>query len=262
MKLSIITVNYNNQAGLQRTIDSVVCQTWQDFEWLVIDGGSTDGSQELIENNQQHFAYWCSEADRGVFHAMNKGVQQAHGDYLLFLNSGDALADPTVLQQVADTHVEADIIAGQAVRMDNGQPLRHYDPNVLVQLYTDTLNHQATFIRRSLLDAWPYDETLRIVSDWKFWLDAVLKGQAQVAYIDVVVVLQDMTGISASLDPMHAERSQVIAQYFPVGIQEALDHYLRLRQSPYTAMGDHLRQRSRFLYALGRYFLKIISRLA
>ena len=89
MKLSIITVNYNNKAGLQKTIDSVVCQTWRDFEWIVIDGGSTDGSKELIEQYQQHFAYWCSEPDKGVYNAMNKGISKAKGEYLNFMNSGD-----------------------------------------------------------------------------------------------------------------------------------------------------------------------------
>ena len=77
MKLSIITINYNNKAGLQKTIDSVVAQTWRDFEWIIIDGGSTDGSKELIEQYQQHFAYWCSEPDKGVYNAMNKGIDKA-----------------------------------------------------------------------------------------------------------------------------------------------------------------------------------------
>ena len=84
MKLSIITINYNNKAGLQRTIDSVICQTCKDFEWIVIDGGSTDGSKQLIEQYQSHFAYWCSEPDNGVYHAMNKGITHAKGEYLLF----------------------------------------------------------------------------------------------------------------------------------------------------------------------------------
>ena len=85
MKLSIITINYNNKEGLQRTIDSVIGQTWHDFEWIIIDGGSKDGSKELIEQYQQYFAYWCSEPDKGVYNAMNKGIKHAQGEYLLFL---------------------------------------------------------------------------------------------------------------------------------------------------------------------------------
>ena len=91
MKLSIITINYNNKAGLQKTIDSVICQTWRDFEWIVIDGGSADGSKELIEQYQQHFSYWCSERDDGVYSAMNKGICISSGDWIMILNSGDYL---------------------------------------------------------------------------------------------------------------------------------------------------------------------------
>ena len=80
MKLSIITVNYNNREGLQRTIDSVVSQTFRDFEWIVIDGGSTDGSKELIKQYADHFSYWVSEPDKGIYNAMNKGILKATGE--------------------------------------------------------------------------------------------------------------------------------------------------------------------------------------
>ena len=86
MRLSIITVNYNNCAGLRRTLDSVAAQTCREFEFLVIDGGSTDGSADLLRAGGGFVDYWVSEVDRGVYHAMNKGVQAAHGDYVLFLN--------------------------------------------------------------------------------------------------------------------------------------------------------------------------------
>ena len=100
MKLSIITVNLNNRDGLQKTIDSVICQTFRDFEWIVIDGGSTDGSKELIEQYADHFAYWVSEPDKGIYNAMNKGIKVAKGEYLQFLNSGDSLWNETTLQGV------------------------------------------------------------------------------------------------------------------------------------------------------------------
>ena len=89
--LSIITVNLNNCDGLQKTIDSVVGQTFTDYEWIVIDGGSMDGSRELIEQYADCLAYWCSEPDNGIYNAMNKGISRATGEWLLFLNSGDSL---------------------------------------------------------------------------------------------------------------------------------------------------------------------------
>ena len=97
MKLSIITINYNNCDGLQKTIDSVIAQTWRDFEWIVIDGGSTDGSKELLEQYKEHFSYWCSEPDKGIYNAMNKGIAKANGDYLNFMNSGDAFYEKMMI---------------------------------------------------------------------------------------------------------------------------------------------------------------------
>ena len=95
MKLSIITINLNNREGLQKTIESVISQTFRDFEWIVIDGGSTDGSAELIKQYAAHFAYWVSESDKGIYNAMNKGIRQAKGEWLQFLNSGDQLYEET-----------------------------------------------------------------------------------------------------------------------------------------------------------------------
>ena len=100
MKLSIVTINYNNLSGLQKTIDSVLQQSFKDYEWIIIDGGSTDGGKELLEKNQNHFAYWCSEPDKGIYNAINKGLSHATGDYIQFLNSGDWLYDSTILEKV------------------------------------------------------------------------------------------------------------------------------------------------------------------
>ena len=89
MKLSIITINYNNREGLKKTINSVINQTFRDFEYILIDGGSEDGSKEIILQHEAQFSYWRSEKDHGIYNAMNKGILAAKGDYLLFLNSGD-----------------------------------------------------------------------------------------------------------------------------------------------------------------------------
>ena len=98
-KFSIITINYNNLEGLKRTVESVVNQTWQEFEYIVIDGGSTDGSAVYIESQKDKFDYWVSEPDKGIYNAMNKGIKVATGEYLLFLNSGDELIDIEALNK-------------------------------------------------------------------------------------------------------------------------------------------------------------------
>ena len=262
MKLSIITVNYNNKAGLQKTIDSVVAQTWRDFEWIVIDGGSTDGSKELIEQYQQHFAYWCSEPDKGVYNAMNKGIERAKGEYLLFLNSGDALYDKDVLQKVHDLHLDADIISGQVERMDNHQLLRTYDKSILMQLYRDTLNHQGTFIKRTLFDDLRYDESLKVVSDWKFWLETIIWRNASVETIDLFVAKQDMTGISVIVNQIHIqERDNIKLKFFPPLLQKELNDTLHIRNSIYNIRGEYLIQNSDFLYCLGARILGIFVRI-
>src|SRR5215213_3812369 len=98
-QFSIISINLNNAEGLQKTFDSVFNQTFTDFEYIIIDGGSSDGSEEIIKENADKFSYWVSEKDDGIYDAMNKGIAKATGDYLLFLNSGDHLLDSSILQK-------------------------------------------------------------------------------------------------------------------------------------------------------------------
>lgn len=119
MKLSIITINRNNCAGLSRTMDSVIRQTCKDFEWILIDGASTDGSVDLIRQNKQHITYWVSEPDKGIYNAMNKGLQQAHGEYCLFLNSGDWLAQNSTIAEVLPI-LSGDIFVARSL-YHNGQ---------------------------------------------------------------------------------------------------------------------------------------------
>lgn len=253
MKLSIITINYNNIEGLQRTIDSIICQTWHDFEWIVIDGGSTDGSKELIEQYQQHLSYWCSESDKGVYNAMNKGIDKARGEYLLFLNSGDVLYNNHVLQKVDDLGLEADIISGQVERMDNQEPLRIYDESLLMLLYLDTLNHQGTFIKRSLFNDLRYDEDMVISSDWKFWLETIIWRNASVEIIDIVVAIQDMTGIGTVPSELNRqERKKVLDSFFPLRLQKELNEYDRLRKSVYIQYIEFIKKRYPFMQRIGQ----------
>lgn len=114
-KLSIITVNLNNREGLRKTIESVICQSFSDYEYIIIDGGSTDGSKELIELYQNKVTYWISETDKGIYNAMNKGIKTGKGDYCLFLNSGDWLVNSTVIEKEFSDSKQADIIYGNTI---------------------------------------------------------------------------------------------------------------------------------------------------
>ena len=113
MKFSIITVNYNNKEGLRNTIESVIHQTYRDFEYIVIDGGSTDGSVDILKKYDQQINYWVSEKDSGIYNAMNKGISKAHGEYLNFMNSGDCFYALDNLERVAKYQYETDFIVGR-----------------------------------------------------------------------------------------------------------------------------------------------------
>lgn len=218
MKLSIITINLNNVSGLKKTIDSVVSQSFGDFEWIVIDGGSTDGSKELIEEYSSHFAFWISEPDSGIYNAMNKGVTHANGEYCQFLNSGDCFYDSNSLELVFINSVCGDIIYGDMqVERDGGleRIIRYEDNLSFVNLVNRSISHPSSFIRRELLQASPYNEDMKIVSDWEFFIKMALADKTFV-HIPVVVTRFDLSGISAiDAELNEKERKAVTSSLLP-----------------------------------------------
>lgn len=218
MLLSIITINYNNREGLRKTIDSVVAQTFKDLEWIVIDGGSTDGSRELIEKFADHFSYWVSEPDKGVYNAMNKGIQVAKGEYLQFLNSGDWLYDETSLERCFSHPFTSDIVYGDLLFVKGDGIVEKScfpDPLTLRYFYRRSLGHNASFIRRELLQENPYEERFGIVSDWFFFFKQALNN-CSFEYINETVSCFDMNGISCvNKELVKQEREIVLTEYIP-----------------------------------------------
>ena len=253
MKLSIITVNFNNKQGLQKTIDSVISQTYQDFEWIIIDGGSTDGSKELIEKYQEHFSYWCCENDKGVYNAMNKGIAQASGCFLNFMNSGDCFASNRVLEKTFMNDFNADILYGNVVVYNKNKQYTlktiHSDHIKGVDLISSSICHQAAFIRRELFCKYGlYDETLKIVSDWKFFFEVILFHHCSVKYMDLDVVIYDLNGISSkNMEMLKAERLKVLRKLLPEFVVEDYINTLHVNEV--------------FNYKLGRMFFSFIYRL-
>ena len=200
MRLSIITVNLNNRDGLEKTINSVVAQTFKDFEWIVIDGGSTDGSRELIEQNAGHFSYWVSEPDKGIYNAMNKGIKKAKGNYLLFLNSGDWLISSISLDESINNQLDADVLYGNVQFFKDGVKVgeRVYDDALSLKFVIDnSLAHNCSFIKRELLASQGYNECYRIVSDKEFFLKQMLANK-QFVHINSFVSCFSMDGISST----------------------------------------------------------------
>ncbi len=234
MRLSIITVNYNNAPGLAKTIDSVISQQSDDFEYIIIDGGSTDGSVEVIRQFDHKLAYWISEPDNGIYQAMNKGIRQAKGEYCQFLNSGDYLIDKEVTgRMLADIPLTCSILYGNKVRRYNGidRVEKSYAGRrvTLFDMYVSTLFHAPAYIRKSLFDRYGfYDETLKIVSDWKFYLIAVGLHNESVVYRDVDVVWFDSQGISSTNKALdQQEREQVLASVLPESIRADYQEFAR-----------------------------------
>ncbi|SCX82164.1 glycosyltransferase family 2 protein [Flavobacterium caeni] len=221
-KFSIITINYNDHEGLKKTIGSVIGQTFKDYEFLVIDGDSTDGSKHILSQNASRITYAVSEPDSGVYNAMNKGIRAAKGEFIIFMNSGDLFHDPEVLAK-ADALIDGqhDIYYGDViVKKPNSERHKTY-PNKLTfaYFYTNALCHQATFIRRQLFfDHFLYNEDYKIYSDGEFFLYTICKIGVPYKHIDLTVAIYDFTGISSNpkYEKLHEdERMASIEKFFP-----------------------------------------------
>ncbi len=211
MRFSIITINYNNCEGLKRTITSVVDQVFKDFEWIVVDGGSLDGSKELIEQFASFFSYWISEPDNGVYNAMNKGVEKAKGDYVIFMNSGDGFADSNVLLDVAGV-LDCDIVAGCVKDNESGIITKAHEELSLWPLFHKNIPHQAEFIRKRLFyEIALYSDDLRVLADWEFNIRATLHD-CSYKKIDRLVAFVEPGGISNTEISLMREEEEIIKE--------------------------------------------------
>ena len=253
MKLSVITINYNNLQGLADTIKSVESQSVRDFEWIVVDGASTDGSRALIEKHSDNITSWVSEPDSGIYNAMNKGIRMSSGEYLLFLNSGDMFADDQVVAKVLSELTGEDFIFGNIYHSDklgvkafNEKYINGRD--MAFMLTTSSLPHQSTFIHRSVFERYGfYREDLRIVSDWALIFQSLVMHQATIRYIPVVVSIYDTSGLSSVNKRLYnTEREKVISswKYFSPYYKFYKDNYEKI---------NYLNS-NKFLFGLFRLF--------
>ena len=302
-KLTIITSNYNNASGLQKTMESVLNQTSKEFEYIIVDGsaphppkgGVSDSAViesfvKSVEVQEIGFTLctWLSpfgevgggffsESDNGIYHAMNKGIRMAKGEYIHFLNSGDWLVDEFVVERMlkelssfefrvsgAESGVEArpiDIFVGNKIMVRPDGKVRYgrndKRPVTAFTFYRSTIEHTSAYIRRAMFDVvGEYDESLRIVSDYKWYLDAVLNHNALVVFTDIYVSYFDNTGIS-STNPVidKAERRQVLEQMLPTAVLAdydryhfAIDQHERLRRYPLLYKLVYLTERILFKF--------------
>lgn len=239
-QISIITVNFNNKEGLIRTINSVYTQSYTDYEHIIIDAGSTDGSREIIEAYEEKsdkLTYWVSEPDRGIYNGMNKGITRAQGEYLLLLNSGDFLEEEA-LDKVRGSLTGEELIYGNLnfISPTGEKRLQTFPcpPFEITELISPSfyLPHPATFIKGKLLKKLLYTEQYKIVSDWEFWLKAIIFEQCSMKHVDICITNFYEGGISANLPAIAKEREEVLASLFPPLLFDGLQELARLKSSP------------------------------
>lgn len=254
MTLSIITINRNNASGLEKTMKSVLSQTCWEFEYVVVDGASTDGSVAVLQENAKRFGdhlKWVSEPDKGIYNAMNKGIGMASGDYIQILNSGDCLVSDLVVERMLNALSVSgypSILYGNMLKdMPGGKIVRDKSfagkEITFLGFYNGTLNHSPAYIRKSLFDKYGlYDEDLRIVSDWKWYMHAIILGAEKPVYADIDVTLFDMNGISeTNLELRDHEKSQEMSKLIPSAILAdyqawsfPIDQMRRLKRHPWA----------------------------
>ena len=263
-KYTIITINFNNSAELRQTIESVVDQTLKDIEYIVIDGGSTDGSVEVIKDYADHIDYWISEPDNGVYNAMNKGLAKAHGEYVNFMNSGDTFFSPSVLEEVDRQIGDADILFGNVCNRATGiryGGIKAGSEVTFLTLKKEILCHQATFYRRTIFERHPYDESLKLIADWKVNVQAIVFDNCKVKVVDTMIARYDLTGMSSTQSQLHAEeRLRVMSELFPPRILKDYDRLYTDEEMPIVTLLPELKKRGRvqkIVYELTRLLLKL-----
>ncbi|WP_198174942.1 glycosyltransferase family 2 protein [Spirosoma arboris] len=229
-KLSIITINYNNAQGLRKTIESVVSQENPDYEYIVIDGNSTDDSVVVIEQYADQITYWASESNRGIYGNMNQGIQEATGEYCLFLNSGDWLV-PGALNRILPLCKNFDIFYCNtylSYTITRTKELRYPKELTLFSFYKRNINHQSTLIKTSLFDTYGlYNEKNRVHSDYEFWIKAIIMGNCSCKHLDDFLAYYDMNGISSKPNPSsQAELLKILNTYVPPRILADYQYWL------------------------------------
>lgn len=231
MKISVITVVYNDLVGLKKTVKSVLDQTTDDYEYIIIDGDSTDGTKEYLDELHT-VSKKISEPDEGIYNAMNKAVQIADGEFCIFMNAGDIFHDEQVIERANKTLGYADLYVGNTVEVGKDKQQNFLAPfqMTIEHLITTSIYHQSTFIRTTLLKAHPYREDLHIVSDWAFFFEQWLKG-AKYKPLDFFVSYYFLGGYSAqNAGKIEKERNEVLNSLIPIRLRSFIKSKAYIQQ--------------------------------
>jgi len=219
-KVSIITASLNAASHIERAMMSVTAQTYPHIEQVIIDGGSTDGTLAVIERHRDRIGYFISEPDRGIYNAMNKGIEAASGDILYFLNADDRLCDDSVIEDVVMVFArgpDLEVIYGDLVWDVAGRMERKKQPSTITResLAAATILHQTVFARKHVFEATDgFSERYRVVSDYEWMLKVFLRDGRKYQYIDRDIAVMGTKGLSWTTTDWEKERVEVMKDYF------------------------------------------------
>jgi glycosyltransferase involved in cell wall biosynthesis len=211
-KISIVTAVYNRKEDLKVTVDSIKKQIFTDFEWIVIDGASKDGTVDVIKENEEMIKDWISEPDTGIYNAMNKGAKKASGEYLFFLNAGDYFYNETVLQEVVDQLEGNDLVYGAVEVYGENAGSKVYDKVLTMNnLKLGTkVSQQAVFVKKSIFDeVGGLSEKYWIAGDYDL-LCKVFEVTEKIKKIDTIIVRYQWGGLSSNLKKTYKDTLSVV----------------------------------------------------
>lgn len=235
-KITVITATYNCVDTIEQCISSVVNQTYNNLEYIVIDGGSTDGTVEIIKKYDEKIAYWCSEPDKGIYDAWNKGVSHATGDYINFIGSDDAMYGDKAIENISSQFENTiDVLAGNILLVNeaNGFELLKHNGRV-----KDKKNYkggcivtQGTFVRRKLCNKYKFDTSYKVASDYKFFLQYYYDESVRIKFIDDVIQYFSDGGVSSTdFDFVKQEDNRI---YKELGLDKLIDCHLSESESAF-----------------------------
>ena len=212
-KLSIVTVSYNSKDTIEETIKSVIELDWCNKEYIVIDGGSNDGTVDIIKQYGNNIDYWCSESDGGIYDAMNKGVQKATGEWIAFLNCGDIYYKDAA-EWIQNNNSCADVVYGNiSLVNEHDEIIKRKAMPLENMLYQMIVHHQAFFVRRKIFEEIGlFDVSYKVAADYDWLLEAYLRGKI-FHYVDLYISKYKMGGMSeVEYDTLYQEYMRVCAE--------------------------------------------------
>ena len=203
--VTVITVVYNGVNTIKNTIESVINQTYPNLEYLIIDGGSTDGTLEIIKQYDDKISCWTSEPDKGIYDAMNKGLSRAHGVWINFMNSGDSFYNNNVIQKIFSRNLTDEVSIVYGIPVNNkGEKIKQYKLSK-VNLYLErSICHQAIFANKNTFDNNKFDCNYKLVADRK-WLFTAYSRNSYVLFCNFPICVYDGNGVSSEFNKFKSE---------------------------------------------------------